>query len=154
MIRVQSEDFDPGVEIAKLHAGTYDHLLDSYFGNSAKVVSINALGQPKPQGSAWNLYGSIPVRVGGIEVILGKSHQPIGIDMSIGSSGVYLLTFYSGNTVRGTDKIQPNPLPNGALASAQVEVPEDAIEKGCDRISIKSLNRDPKSSIGHLFLIE
>ena len=56
--------------------------------------------------------------------------------------------------VRGTDKIQPNPLPNGALASAQVEVPEDAIEKGCDRISIKSLNRDPKSSIGHLFLIE
>jgi arabinofuranosyltransferase len=140
--------------IGRMNRGAFDHLVDwRYYRYSGEVTSLDALADPKPDGTPRGAPGTIEIVT---ELAIPCEDRPGRrfIDLSVDADDSYRVTFVRDNAVVSFLHIGATPeyrRPPG-LITHSLDIPQQARDRGFDTIVIVPGGGDGKHAIGHLLL--
>lgn len=137
--------------IGKLVRGKYPIVDWTFYRYGGEVARLEALGDPKPDGTPWDAEGNRVITVE-LAVLCGDKPGRRTIEISTDSDEAYRLTFVKQN--RAVSWFQIDAVPEHrrkpGLVTHTIDIPPSAIEEGFDTIVILPGGNDNKRAIGHL----
>ena len=147
-------NFDRLWEILKFNFGYYDHLVDNFVYPDVIKIKLAEISRPKEIGTIWNDSTNAIIKYIPLEVDLERVYYSSKMEISHDNNDEYRIVFYSDSVAVGQYSIDKAPVSMEGLYVRLIDLPDEIITAGYDRIRIFAENGDDMYSIGHIKFIE
>jgi hypothetical protein len=135
--------------IVGMNTGRYDGLVAEY---GRTRLSLASLQDVKPDGTAGNAPGTVPILERGVLVDLGRVVDRGAIEMSVDRTDEFRVQLLRDGRVAWTAWLRPLPQrESGGLAARRVRIPPGV---AADHVSILPMEGDHTYGLGHLRIVD
>jgi arabinofuranosyltransferase len=144
------------IEIWRLNAGAYDHLVDRELYSNPPRIDLTRSDLPAvtPVPGAWDAPGSVLLYRNGARVSLGQIEHAKRIEITVGTGGRYSVALFLGKERVQEQTISTRAMNLGRriLVRRVLTISADAVSKGYDAIDVIPLDENGESSLAALRL--
>lgn len=120
-------------------------------GSPSPEVRLSALGQSKQEGSIWCDKGNVQFKQF-MTIIVEPVSKATRMNLSVDGNDGYTFGFFLSGASVGSSRVDAVAGATG-LRIHEVSVPEEAAQKGFDRIVVRAFGGDGAYALGHLKLV-
>jgi len=138
----------------RLYWGSFDDYLKSYTSGPMLVLRYKEFNHPFPDGTVFNCRACEVIPRNGVLTLFDSAvHEPMLI-AGFDHDDAYKLTFINGTDSLGTVTVAARRIDGGGLRRTNIEVPDDIVVHGFDRVYVTSERITGRQSIGYLLGVQ
>jgi arabinofuranosyltransferase len=141
-------------EIIKFNLGRYDYLIDEYSKPHLMKVTLSNINSPKEENLSWKALGNLIIDTTGLEVDLDSVYYNSRIEISHDNNDIYILDFVLDDSVVASYISSHLDIEHDGLMVLTIDVPDDAVRSGYDKIRIYPSEGDARYCVGHLRILD